>query len=354
MPESSTTSARRQHRVRPPGNQPTLRTIADLTGLGVTTVSRALKNGPELSAETRARVREIAEEIGYRPHRAGVRLKTGRSFVISFILNQSDDMTDYARRLIMGISEALRGSDYHLQVVPQTIGQNALDPVRYIVETRAADGLIMTHSEPQDMRVKLLLERDVPFVTFGRTELATPHPYMDYDNFDFAYRAVNALIARGRRRIVIVLPPSEFTYSGHQRAGYRRALYEAGLEPRFAEGVDLYSPAFALRDYADTLARSGDVPDGIICGSELQALGMILGYQQAGFVIGRDVDIVNKKTSSILDLVQLPTLQFTEDLIRAGHDCGTFLLKRIEGRTPVEELQRLACTVFAEDSATHS
>jgi LacI family transcriptional regulator len=331
-----------------------LRTIADLTGLGVTTVSRALKDGPELSAETRARVREIAEEIGYRPHRAGVRLKTGRSFVISFVLNQSDDMTDYARRLIMGISDALRDTNYHLQVLPQIIGQDALDPVRYIIETRAADGLILTHSEPQDMRVKLLLERDVPFVTFGRTELATPHPYMDYDNFDFAYRAANALIARGRRRIVIVLPPSEFTYSGHQRAGYRRALYEAGLEPRFAEGVDLYSPAFALRDYANSLARSDDVPDGIICGSELQALGMILGYQQAGFVIGRDVDIVNKKTSSILDLVQLPTLQFTEDLIRAGHDCATFLLKRIEGRTPVEQLQRLACTVFAEESAIRS
>ena len=100
--------------------------------------------------------------------------------------------------------------------------------------------------------------------------------------------------------------------------------------------------------------RSGDAPDGIICGSEMQALGMILGFQDAGFVIGRDVDIVNKKTSSILDLVQLPTLQFTEDLIRAGHDCATFLLKRIEGETPVEELQRLACTVFAETNATHS
>lgn len=334
-------------KTKPRGGQPTLRTIADLTGLGVTTVSRALKDGPELAVETKARVRAIADEIGYRPHRAGVRLKTGRTFVISFVLNQADDMSDYARRLIMGISEALRGTQYHLQVLPQTVDQHPIDPVRYIVDTQAADGLILTHSEPQDIRVKMLLERDFPFITFGRTELATPHPYIDVDNFDFAYRAAQALIARGRQRIVIVLPPAQFTYSGHQLGGYRRALFEAGLKPRIAEGVDLYSPAFSLRSYANALAAQSDTPDGIICGSELQALGMMMGFQEKGFVIGKDVDIVNKKTSNILDLVHLPTLQFFEDLIRAGHDCAKFLLKRIEGKTPVGELQRLDFTSFS-------
>jgi LacI family transcriptional regulator len=328
--------------------QPTLRTIADLAGLGVTTVSRALKDGPELAVETKARVRAIAEEIGYRPHRAGVRLKTGRTFVISFVLNQADDMSDYARRLIMGISQALRGTQYHLQVLPQNIDQDPIDPVRYIVDTQAADGIILTHSEPQDLRVKMLLERDFPFITFGRTELATPHPYFDVDNFDFAYRAAEALIARGRKRIVIVLPPAQYTYSGHQLAGYRRALFEAGLKPRIAQGVDLYSPAFTLRSYANALATGSDAPDGIICGSELQALGMILGFQEAGFVIGKDVDIVNKKTSNILDLVQLPTLQFFEDLIRAGHDCAKFLLKRIDGEAPMSEMQYLDFTSFSE------
>ncbi|MBL8893261.1 MAG: LacI family DNA-binding transcriptional regulator, partial [Rhizobiales bacterium] len=61
--------------------RPTLKTIAELTGLGVTTVSRALKDGPELSLRTKQRVRNVANEIGYLPHRAGVRLKTGKTFV---------------------------------------------------------------------------------------------------------------------------------------------------------------------------------------------------------------------------------------------------------------------------------
>ena len=57
-------------------------------------------------------------------------------------------------------------------------------------------------------------------------------------------------------------------------------------------------------------------------------------FQLGDFAIldlGKDVDVVNKKTSNILDLVQLPTLQFSEDLIRAGHDCAKFLVKRGPG-----------------------
>jgi LacI family transcriptional regulator len=68
-------------------DRPTLKTIAFLTGLGVTTVSRALKNGPEIGQDTKQRVRLIAQQIGYRPNRAGVRLRTGKTNVISLILN---------------------------------------------------------------------------------------------------------------------------------------------------------------------------------------------------------------------------------------------------------------------------
>jgi LacI family transcriptional regulator len=324
--------------------RPTLKTIAEMTGLGVTTVSRALKDGPELSLRTKQRVRIIADEIGYLPHRAGVRLKTGKTFVISFVLNQADDMGDYAKCLIMGISEGLRGTSYHLQVVPQNIDQDPMMPVRYIVETAAADGLILTHTEPQDMRVKLMLERGFPFITFGQTELASQHPYIDTANYDFAYRATGTLIARGRRRIMFLAPPAEFTYAGHQRGGYMRALYEAGAAPMIPEGLHLYTSPELLRDYARDLGHDGRAPDGVVCGSEIQALGLILGFQDAGLAIGDNIEIAVKKTSRIFDLVQYPILQFTEDLTGIGCDLARYLLRHIDRAAPVCDLQRLDAT----------
>ena len=59
--------------------RPTLRTIADLCGLGVPTVSRALNDSPEIGEETKRRIRQIAEEVGYIPDRAGLRLRTGQT-----------------------------------------------------------------------------------------------------------------------------------------------------------------------------------------------------------------------------------------------------------------------------------
>src|ERR1700744_5534622 len=60
-----------------PGEKPTLRTIAEMTGLAITTISRALNNAPELAQETRERVQRIAAQIGYVPDRTALRLKTG-------------------------------------------------------------------------------------------------------------------------------------------------------------------------------------------------------------------------------------------------------------------------------------
>src|ERR1700755_3555951 len=90
--------------------KPTLRTIAEMTGLAITTISRALNNAPELSAETRERVQKIAAEIGYVPDRTALRLKTGRTHVVSLILDPHDEILNFSQSLVAGLTDALRGT----------------------------------------------------------------------------------------------------------------------------------------------------------------------------------------------------------------------------------------------------
>jgi LacI family transcriptional regulator len=326
--------------------RPTLRTIAKLTGFSVTTVSRALKDGPELSRETKHRVQEVADRIGYHPNRAGVRLRTGRTFVVCLILDQADDMNDFARSLLLGMTAALVGTRYHLLVLPQNVGQNPIDPVRYVLDSGAADGLMMAHTEPQDERVKLLLERDFPFVTLGRTELSTPHPYYDVDNADFTYRATRHLIDRGRRRIILLRPPARYTYSGHQLAGYRRALYEAGLQPIPAEDVHLYSPPRIIRQFARERALGLEPPDGYVCGSEAKALAILSGLRDAGAKVASDVDVLPKETTGLFDYIYPPMSGLFEDFTHAGNLLIQLLLRRIEGDRPIADLQVLNSVVL--------
>ena len=80
--------------------------------------------------------------------------------------------------LVYGISEYLAGSPYHLIVTPYNLRSDPLDPVRYIVETGSADGIIFSRIEPQDARVRYLHEHGFPFATHGRSDMGIGHPVL--------------------------------------------------------------------------------------------------------------------------------------------------------------------------------
>ena len=161
--------------------RPTLKTLAEITGLGISTVSQALRDSPAIAEETRRRVQLAAQQAGYRPNRAGVRLRTGRSNVITVILNAQDAGSGFFADFVYGVSSGLAGTAYHLVITPYDY-HDQMAPVRYVVETASADGVIISRIMPNDPRVRYMAENGMPFATHGRTEMGICHPYHDYDN----------------------------------------------------------------------------------------------------------------------------------------------------------------------------
>jgi LacI family transcriptional regulator len=323
-----------------PSGKPTLRTIAEMTGFNVTTISRALNNAPELSQDTRERVQKIAAEIGYVPDRTALRLKTGRTHVVSLILDPHDEILGFGQSMVSGLTAALRGTPYHLVITPNFRNVDPIEPINYILRNRAADGVIFARTEPGDARVKLLMEHDFPFVSHGRTELATPHPYVDYDNFTFAYHAVKRLHAKGRKRIATILPPARFTFGKHLREGFMAAIAETGLAYEISADITLDTAADDIR--LATMKRLGepDPPDGYVCSGDAAAMSVIAGIWDGGKVIGQDADVVAKQTSGIFSLVRPEVDAIYEDTALAGRQMGELLLRRIQGERP-EDLQIL-------------
>jgi LacI family transcriptional regulator len=324
----------------PRSGKPTLRTIAGMTGLNVTTISRALNNAPELSQETRERVQRIAAEIGYVPDRTALRLKTGRTHVICLILDPHDEILGFGQSMVSGLTAALRGTPYHIVITPNFKNSEPIEPIRYILRNRAADGVIFSRTEPDDARVKLLIENDFPFVSHGRTEIATPHPYVDYDNFTFAYQAVKRLAAKGRKRIGMILPPARFTFGRHLKSGFMAAIEETGIAYEFVTAVSLDSDADEIRRATVARMRERHAPDGYVCAGDAAALAVMAGISDAGRAICTDVDIVAKQTSVIFSQVRPTVDAIYEDTALAGQQMGELLLRRIQGERP-EDLQIL-------------
>jgi LacI family transcriptional regulator len=319
--------------------RPTLRTLAQITGLGISTVSQALRDNPEIAKETKLRVKLAAQQAGYRPDRAGVRLRTGKTNVITLVLNPEDEGSGFFSRFVYGVSDGLKGTPYHLVITPYDL-TDAMTPVRYVVETASADGVILSRTQANDPRVRYLSDSNMPFVTHGRTDMGITHPYHDYDNEAFAYEAARKLAARGRKRIALLAPPPELYYHKHTHVGFQRALLDFGLESFALNDCHTDTHLAKVREIGMVLATHPQRPDGIISAATTSAFALSSGMQQAGLKIGVDFDTASKHSSNLLSIAIPEIIEIAEDFHEAGRDLAQLLIRSIDGEEAAQ-LQHL-------------
>lgn len=313
-----------------PSGKPTLRTLATATGLAVTTVSRALKGAPDISEATRKRVNEKAISIGYSPDRAAVRLRTGQTRVIAFLLEPHDEMLSFGTRMIAGIMASLRNTGYHLVVMPQFADEEPLHAVRNIVRNRLADGIVFCRTRPDDERARFLTQEGFPFVSHGRTDLSAGHDYVDFDNHAFAHDAVGRLASAGAHRIALIGAPSRYTYHRHMQSGFLAAVATTGLGAETPVDIDISSPADDITDWAATAVMERGV-DGFVCGGEASALAVGRAIAELKGEAGMHIGIVAKQTTPLFDAMSRDFETIFEDLEAAGQALGTALVMRLSG-----------------------
>jgi LacI family transcriptional regulator len=320
--------------------RPTLKTIAAETGLAIATVSRALNDAPDIGDETKRRVREVAARLGYRPNRAGVRLRTGKTNVIALVLSAEADVMNHTSRLIYSIAAGLRGTAYHLVVMPYFPDQDPMEPIRYIVETGSADGIILNQTTPDDPRIRFLTERNFPVAAHGRTDMDVAHAYFDFDNATFSRMGVRVLFGRGRRHLLLVAPPRSQNYARHMITGFVEEAALLGCRMDILEDVTSDSGLIAIEAAMRSRFAADVPPDGVVVGSSTAAMASVAAAERLGFRIGGDFDVVAKEA--------IPTLlSFRRQMIVAAEDVGAagqFLSRAIVAminRAPPQDWQYL-------------
>ncbi|MBP1806573.1 LacI family transcriptional regulator [Rubellimicrobium aerolatum] len=325
---------------RPPlGEKPTLKTIARATGLAVATVSRALADAPDLRADTKALVRRVAEEMGYVPNRAGLRLRTGRTQVIALVMSAEHDMMNNTARLISSLAGALRGTSFHLNVSYYFPGEDPMKPIRHIVEMGLADGVIFNQTRPEDHRVAWLMERHFPFATHGRTQWSESHAWADFDNQAFGAIAVRRLARAGRRRVAVVAPPLDQNYAQNIVAGVIRAGAETGVEVRIVSEASSDSPTASIREAVAQALSLGI--DGLVVCSTNAAMAGVAAIEDRGMRLGEGIDLVAKEAIPFLSLFRREIIAIREDVGRAGDVLARAAIRAIRepGAAPLQDLE---------------
>ncbi|NNE78888.1 MAG: LacI family DNA-binding transcriptional regulator [Silicimonas sp.] len=322
LPKATLTPAERE--------RPTLKTLARLSGLSVPTVSRALSDAPDIKPATKIRIRALADELGYRPNRAGLRLRTGKTHVVSLVLGTDHDLMNHTARLINAVASALRPTAYHLTVTPYFPDEDPVDPIRRIVASESADGVILNRIQPRDPRIDYLLARNIPFATHGRREACSTDPYFDFDNTAFGRIGCESLARRGRQNILIVAPPPTQSYSLHMLEGVRQAARATGIVAEVLQDADSDCPSHQITAAITRHLHQYPQTDGVLCASTSAAIDATVAVESGGLVLGDTVDIAAKEAIPFLRAFRRAILVFPEDLMAAGHFLARALINAID------------------------
>lgn len=266
--------------------------------------------------------------------------------MLSLVLDTEEQIGSFLSQIVFGITDGLQGTPYSLIITPCSKHGDPVAPIRQLVETEAVDGIIISRIEPEDVRVKYMIERGMPFVTHGRTRMGIEHPYVDFDNYAFARISVECLASVGRRRLSLLAPPAGLSFHDHTRQGFDAAIAQQELEDVPIQGITNDSSIEQIRLAVRDLMLQSPAPDGLInssggvSGTGGAILAIQAGLKDVGAVIGRDIDIVTKQLFANLPVFGDEFYVVHEDVRETGRALAKALLGSIEGR-PISELQTL-------------
>lgn len=319
--------------------RPTIKTLSEMTGFSIATISKALGNSPVVTEATRQAIIEAAEKVGYQASLRGRSLRTGKSYQIAVLMPLSVAKShewngvEHAE-ILAGIVEGLEGSPYRIAVHLVRDTEDSLDVVRSIVEGHQADGLIFSGILSDDPRIAFLAAQGFPFVTLGRSHTAAPHAFVDIDSEWAAHAATRRLLEGGHRRIALVNPAPELAYSRDRINGYSRALVEAGLspDPALIIGGDLTTrhgkeAALALRALPDPAT-------GFVCVNESTALGVLSGLHALRLDVGQKASVIAYDDINASAYFWPPLTTFLYPLETLSRVLAQFMLRLLQGEDP--------------------
>jgi LacI family transcriptional regulator len=316
--------------------------LAAALKLSVSTVSKALNDRDDVSPATRKRVLEAAERYGFSPDPAARRLRSQSVDTVAFVV--SPPQTSFAHPffldMLMGVNDGMESSGLQVIVASARSVETELDVFKRLIERQRVGGLLFGRTRRHDERIAYLLERDIPFVAFGRSETSNDFPYVDIDHRVVGRAGCARFIALGHRRIALVHAPEYLMFSHLERLGYTDALRAAGI--RFDKSLCVEA-AISEEGGADATRRLLELPDpptAIVCGHDLIALGVLRGIAETGRVPGRDVGVIGGDNHPIGRYVQPALTTFSAETHRAGKRMAEMLLERLAGKSP-QELQEV-------------
>jgi LacI family transcriptional regulator len=329
--------------MRKKGERQTIRDLAALAGVSISTASKALNDTGRMGEETRLRVKRVAREIGFRPNALAQGLLSKRSFTIGLLTN--DTYGRFTLPVMAGVSEALvdRGVSVFLCAIEDdpVLGQVHVDAML----DKQVDGIIAT-GKRVDRRLPIDLSGVPVPVVYVFTEGGPGSVSFRSDDAQGARLAVEALLARGRRRIVHVTGPEGF-FSVRERSSAFCAAAGADADVLFGE----WSESWGREAVERIWSAGGEKPDAVFCGNDQIARGVADALRERGERVPDDVAVIGFDNWEIVAGQMRPPLTSVDmELKELGRQAGRTILALAEGHVVEPGVRTLPCRLVVRQS----
>lgn len=323
-----------------------IKELADYLNVSIGTVSRALNNHPLVNAETRRRVLEAADELGYAPDQSGRSLRKGTVNSIALVLS-TDRTSSQEAMIFMEISRSMqsvfRRFELDLMIHLNEPGQELNDRVRRVVERRQADAIVLVETRENDPRLDYLTKRKIPFATWGQSRSGGLHPWLDLDFEGAMTTVLDRLMGFGHRRIALVSKTPVLMFDQLLQAAYQRELDKRGLPFRLVLETD--ADEKGGYKVVERVLAAPERPTAVVFSDSRPAAGACLGFSEAGVMPGRDIAIASCSVDTPMAAYLSPGLTcFSVDLKRLGERLAEAVLSGMPrfaaefGGKPIQEI----------------
>ncbi len=312
--------------------QATIKDIAKELGVSSSTVSRALKDYPGISEETKRKVKEVAERLNYRPNAVALSLRKSRSFTIGVIIPEVVHF--FFSTVISGIEEVAQARGYNV-ILTQT--NESMSREKSSIEAMLSnqiDGFLVcfTKQTADFDHFSKLLDYGFPMVFFDRIPKIDGAVSVAVDDYKGGYEAVSHLIEQGYENIAHLSGPKSLKISQNRERGYRDALYNHGMQVNedFIRECPTGTTEEAYAVAMDLFENFDSKPDAFFASNDMAAVGAMHAAKKLGLKVPEEIGLVGFSNWQFCSMLDPSLSSVAQPGFKIGSEATSLLLDIIE------------------------
>lgn len=331
----------------------TIKDIAKKVGVSPSTVSRVINGNTRISELTTRKIQEAMEELNYHPNSLARSFVSGLTYCVGLVIDARDDNTfanAFFNRSVFAIEKVMQEHGYNL-IITNDRKKKEKSTVENLMLEKKVDGLILPSSVIRSDLIKELSSADFPFVIMGEPKkYKADTSWVDVDNEQGSFMAVEHLIQQGYSRIALVTEQTNTVFAQKRLSGFMSCLKSHNIPVNEEFILECGQEMEQNNKRIEELALSNNRPDAFLCGNNIIAFNVLKTLKNINYKIPDDIGLVTFDNYPVAEYTDPPLTAVDVDTYGLGIQVAETLIRKIQGASKDTDHRYIPTNLIVRES----